>query len=526
MKTSFKVAVAGVLALVGAQAVALTPTQLQVAVNNGSLVPLYVSGSTVADGIMESLFKLDTAGTRVCQPGSLDIYYFKSASGAISQRALTCLAGFSGTGVPFGAPLALFKESAGGLANGIIYPADSTSLPFIDLVSVSSNMAVTCTIVSSTGSTSPGAAGTFNTRDCGYMSGTPSTVTRSNFVPQAGISDFDPNFFVGSFGVTGTHVGLLVRQRTQLAMTYNPIVSLPLFTVLQHAYGYGSPPPPDLLANVPSLRSSLLRAIFNGSSVLNADEIYVNNTKLSAVNGFDPSGDIYVCRRGNSSATMLAFNAHFLGLGCNRNSAINMTFVAPDDSACATTGCAWNIAYGNDYVFAGAGVSDMRACIDYHSSQGRLAVGLVSADHRPNLTNNRYRYTKVDRVEPTIKAVMDGDYGYFSEFSFNDKYPAVSTSGPQTLWDKLFGYLSTPAVISELNVVSRNAVTPAGPDDGTSDTGLLVVASPASAATINLLYSDWAITGGEARSTPVNTQTRQTLMGTGNNCNLPYQAYP
>lgn len=533
MKTSFKVAVAGALALAGGNALALSPAELLTAAGNGTLVTLYVSGSTVADGILESLFKLDTVGARVCQPNSLDIYYFKSSAGAISQRALTCVAGFSGTGIASGSTrLALFKESSGGLVNGIIPPAVNSTLQFLDLLSSGSTVASFCATVSSTGSTAPAATGSFNTRDCGFVPGASSSlVTRTNLVPQAGISDLDPYFFQGPFGVTESHLNALTRKRNQLALTYNPIVSVPLFTALQRAYNYigatGSENITSLLT-IPSMRSSLLRGIFNGYSVVNASQINVNGVNLGTVlSGFDASGEIYVCRSGDSSPAMLSFNFHFLGMGCNRNSALNMQFVAPDTATCAAAGCAWNSGvYGSDFVFAGAGVSDVRSCIDYQSSQGRLAVGLASADARPGTVTNSYRYIRVDLIEPTIKAVMEGDYGFFTEFSFNDKYPNVAATPGQTLWDKVFSYASTPSVIAQLNVPSRNAAVPGGPDDGTQDTGLMVVPSSSNGSTIAALFSDARISGMEVRSTPVNSQTRQTLSLVGNNCNLPYQAYP
>lgn len=535
MNNSLKVAVASTIALAAANAVASTPAQIQTARTNGTLVTLYVSGATATDNALENLFKLDDTTFRVCQPNTLDIYYYKSSSGSISQRALTCTAAFSGTGVISGTTtLALLKESAGGSANGIVQPANlagTAQLLFLD-VTATSNFATSCaTVTTSTGTTLPSGTGTFNTRDCGYVSGTASSVTRSNFVSQAGISDIDPATFVGTGGVTAAHDAALTRKRTSVAVTFNPIVSVPLFTVLQRAYGtIGATDSENTssLAGIPSLPSSVIRAIFNGNSVLTADEMNINGVKLSSrLSGFDSAGDIYVCRRGDTSGTMTSFKLNFLGQGCNKNASANITFVTPDDGTCTATGCAWGAAYQDDFVFAGSGSGDVRSCIDYHSSQGHLAVGVASTESKPNTTTARFRYIKVDGAEPTLKAVIEGRYSFFTENTFNDKFPATSTTGSQTLWDKLYTSVGNSTAISELNRSWRSsAALTLSPDGGEADTGILDSASTANATAINTLFSDGAITGTEVRATPVNSQTRQTLNGGANNCNLPYQAYP
>lgn len=535
MNISLKVAVAGVIALAGANAMASTPAEIQTAASNGTLVTLYVSGATATDNAFENLFKIDDTAFRVCLPNTLDVYYFKSGSGSVSQRALTCTAAFTATGVISGTTrLALLKESAGGSANGIINPATNAALSFIDVVNGASNFASVCATVTGTGATLPNGTGTFNTRDCGHVlaSATTSTVTRTNFVPQAGISDIDPASFVGTGGVTAAHDSALTRKRTSVAVTFNPIVSVPMFTALQRAYGYigGSAAETTAsLTTVPSVPSSLLRAIFNGNSVLNAAEVNVNGVRLDSVlSGFaDQSGDIYLCRRGDTSGTMTSFKLHFLGQGCNKNVASNITFITPDTASCVGSGCAWSSTlFQNDFVFAGAGSGDVRSCMDYQSSQGRLAVGIASTEAKPGTTSNRYRYIKVDGAEPTLKAVMEGRYSFFTENTFNDKFSGPVT-GSQSLWDKLFTSIGNSVAISELNRSWRSSVAlTATPDDGTADTGILDVASSSNATAITNLFNDGAITGTEVRSTPINSQTRQTLSGGANNCNLPYQAYP
>jgi hypothetical protein len=542
MKTSLKVAVAGALALAGANALATSPADIQAAAANGTLVTLYVSGATATDGALENLFKLDDPNVRVCVPDTLDIYYYRStSSGTPSQRALTCTAAFSGTGIVSGTTkLALLKESAGGSANGIVQPANLPGTPqlqFIDL-SAATFPTACATVTTSSGLTLPTGTGHFNTRDCGATSTTASTVVRTARTSQAGISDVDPTTFVGTGGVTAAHDAALTRKRTSVAVTFNPIVSVPLFTVLQRAYGTitdNDLESTSSLASIPSLPSSVLRAVFNGTSVLNANEINLNGQNLAdhigSVGGFDDSGDIYICRRGDTSGTMTSFKLHFLNQGCSKTPSTTVLFVAPDTASCQTSGCTWNsTTYGNDYVFAGAGSGDVRQCIDYHTTQGRLAIGIASTESKPGTTQNtRFRYIKVDGAEPTLKATIEGRYSFFTENTFNDRFPSTSASGSQTLWDKLYASIGNPTAISELNRPWRTSAAltlPGASDTGEADTGILDTASSANAVAINTMFNDHTITGGEVRATPINSQTRQTLSGQANNCNPPYQAYP
>src|SRR5262249_20677885 len=159
----------------------------------------------------------------------------------------------------------------------------------------------------------------------------------------------------------------------------------------------------------------------------------------------DQSGDIYLCRRGDTSGTMTSFKLHFLNQGCSKNPSSTVLFVSPDNALCTSAGCAWNAATsGNDFVFAGAGSGDVRSCIDYHSSLGRLAIGIASTEAKPGTTSNRFRYVKVDGVEPTLKATIEGRYSFFTENTFNDRFPSTSVSGSQTLWDKLYASIGNP----------------------------------------------------------------------------------
>lgn len=518
--------VAGVFALSAGRAWALSPADIAAAAGNGTLVTLYVGGSTAADTVLENLFKLDDAAYRLCMPGSLDIYYYKSSSGAITQRALTCTAAFtSGSYITTDSTrIAVLKESTGASINGIINVADATALPFINLVN--GNLATACAAVSVVGTTLPAGTGSYYGRDCGHVNGsTASTVSLANFSPKAGISDVEPELFVGTGGVTDNHNIALTRKRAALVTTLSPTVSVPLFTALQRAYGYVSDTAVEdtsSLSTIPSLPSSILRAIFNGQSVLFADEMNINGAKLNTkLSGFSGGNDIYICRRGDSAGAMISFKANFLNQGCSPN-ALNIKFVAPDaqwgdDPSCTSSGCTWGSAYYADYVFAGSTAEDVRNCMDYNSSQGRLAIGVDTTESKPDTASHRYRYIKLDGAEPTLKAVMEGQYRAFVENSFNDKFTGASAE--RALWDAVYSRIGNRSVLVAANGNLRDAVAIGVAGGGEGDTGILAVPSSGN-------YPAYPVTAASVRVNPVNGQTRKTLGGMPNSCNRSYQAYP
>jgi hypothetical protein len=547
MKSVFKVryAVAGALSLVAANAMALAPAAI-----DSSVVKLYVGGATATDGAVENLFKLNTASGGVCVDGSLDIYYYKSSSGSIQNRTMFCTANFSSAGTVTTNPIvanttkiAVFKESQGGSANGIVQVARGTPLQFLDFFSASSNVVTVCASITST----PAASGnfsTYNTRDCGAASGVASTVVRTPAVgtpdgvniiaPVAGVSDVDPGTFVGLGGVVGTDASALTRKRSSVGVTFNPIVSTALYLALQKAQGLvaGTATVPDDsgIDKVPSLSASELRAVMTGNK-FDSTSVYSNGVQLSTLAPTADTG-LYVCRRGDTSGTMTSFKILFLDQGCAKNGASIGAFVSPDNSQgvnCTTAGCAWTTAYSADFVFAGAGSGDVRSCMDYQSSQGRFAIGTASTESKPNNTTSRWRFVRVDGQLPTLKSVMEGSYDYFTENTFNDKFPATATTGTQAIWDRLATNIGNKLVLDAVNSAWRNAAAIARVDavapadtsqNGVADTGILDIPQLSTNQPI------FPVTANQVRTNAVNGQSRTYPGNPPNNCNRSYMLTP
>lgn len=526
---SLKLALAGALSLGGMQAMALAPSDI-----DSSVVKLYVGGATATDGLFENMHKIAVGG--VCQPGTLDIYYYKSSSGSIQNRAMFCRAGFTqAPNITSGVTkIAVFKESQGGSANGVVQVARGTPLQFIDFFSGSSNVATVCGTAVPVGAVL-GFAG-FNTRDCGASTGVASTVVRTPAVgtpdginiiaPNVGVSDIDPSSFVGLGGVTGADAAAITRARAAVGVTFGPIVSTPLALALQKAQGLvpgGATAVDDSSINqMAGLSSPVLRGIFTGN-VLDAGQVYVNGVQLSTLGGADTN--FYLCRRGDTSGTMSSYKIHYLGQGCSKNGASIGAFATPDVGSCTTSGCAWNSGtYGSSFVFAGAGSGDVRSCMDYQSSQGRFAIGVASTESKPNNTNSRWRYIKVDGQEPTLKAVMEGRYDFFTENTLNDKNNL--TGGTSNVWEFLVANLGNKISLAKVNESWRNAAsiaradgTPAS-DDGIADTGILDVPNPPGN------QPTFPVTANQVRSNAVNGQARTYPGSSVNNCNMTFMRTP
>jgi hypothetical protein len=526
-------------------AMALAPSDI-----DSSVVRVYVSGATASDNAFENLSKLASGG--LCYPGTLDIYYYRaagngSALGAVQNRVMFCRASFSNTAttIPLaeritastngtdGTKIAIFKESQGGSANGVSPVARGTPLQFIDFFSGSSNVASAC--ATATNTAAAGDFATFNTRNCGATNSAASTVVRTLatgtpngttiIAPTAGVSDVDPDTFVGLGGVTPADAAALTRKRTSIGVVFSPIVSVPLFRALQEAQGLigsGGAEDTTSIDKIPSLPAALLRGIFTGK-ILDADHIYTNGVQLSTKT--TGAEDVYICRRGDTSGTMTSYKIEYLTQGCSKNSASVAKFVSPDTTSCEAGGCPWdNTNYLNDFVFAGGGSGDVRSCMDYQSSQDRLAVGVASVEAKPNTTSSRWRYIKVDGAEPTIKAVMEGRYGFFTENTLNDKYPSTVASGGQAIFDQAYTIIGNKSVLAKVNESWQNAAqigvtVTSTVGIGEGDTGVLDIPVP---GTSNV--PTFPVTAAQVRTNPVNSMLRNA--GTPNNCNRTIQVTP
>ncbi len=504
-----RLAVMGTLSLASAGAWAVDPDVF----GNTTPVVLRIGGATASDSSVRNLFALDPAdaetGNRAaCQAGTLDIYFRGN------DYLISCISTANVAGLAAGSHIVVVKETAGGSANGVLQVARQTNLNFIN--PTAANLAA-CT--NATTVAAGGGLMSYQTRTCTTA---PASLPSP---PHVGISDVDPNTFVGTAGVTTADAAALTAQ-AGLQVVFAPIVSEALRNRLQQIQGLtvGS----ETLANVPSIPKSVLAGLFT-AQVLDWSQVYINGTQVGV------AGDTtaFVCRRAESSGTQTSFEIHYLSENCN-SKANSASFVTPDQASCTAAGCAWNPAtgatpntFGDDFVFAGAGSGDVRNCVSFNTAT-QFRIGVASTERLPATAgaSDRFRYVRVDGQEPTLVATQEGRYNFFTENTFNTRNPDVTTAGGnRAIWTHIRTRIHDRAAVSATNAGFQNAAC-LGTTGGICDTGLLVTPAAGSIEPVFPIVAGNVRSPLAANGGPVNSQTR-TVPGSGpNNCNAPFQAVP
>jgi hypothetical protein len=540
MKLSkIQMAVGAAMALAAGNASALALSTI-----NGSEVKLYVSGATATDGAFANLTRLTTVRGGLCVDGSLDSYEYSAAAGGTVTQRLNYCTGSANAGSAAGQRIMIAKESVSGSAAGVTPVAQEglrAYLPF-SLAGLG-----TCEgVVQSVAATGDFAAYVLHRCDSSHVP------ALASLAPNAGVSDVDPSTFVGLGGVTAADAADLIATST-VSVSFNPIVSVPFYRALQTAQGLGTD---DTLANMPSLALSQIRAMFSGA-VTNGTQLWSRSASGANVQVTNTSKEVKVCRRGNTSGTMVSFKILFLGEGCSKNPSSIGAFVKPPLAYAGTTvdpdtgdtiadpatlinseagGVTWSTttslfnvsglpianAWGGVRVFAGGGSGDVRSCIGFHSVNTNYAIGTASTENKP-AAGNTYRYVRIDGVEPTLKAGMEGRYPYFTENTLNRAATGgnVLSGNELSLYNAVISRLGTPAVINAINTSWRDAASIGLALTGEADTGILDIPT----ASNNIGAANLPITNALPRTLPINGQTRN-YTGTANNCNMSRQLFP
>jgi hypothetical protein len=328
--------------------------------------------------------------------------------------------------------------------------------------------------------------------------------TAVDTIPRFGIADVEPVLLGASSADRGR-----LTTRAGVAVGFSPVVTRGFYTALKGAQDLAGACPSDTQAAateacLPNLTSAQIRGLFKGTFI-SVNRLYDGAIPLANPAG---GGNIFVCRRGNSSGTQVSFQTYFLGQGCGSAH----TFVGATTASCTAGGCAWDATlYGNDRVFAGSGTGDVRNCLDFHESLNRYAIGVVSTENIPNDTNRRFRYVKVDGVAPSLERTVSAEYGFFTENSFNTPNatsPNVPTAQQTALTEATFNGLRSASAI-------RNSVATLAHGLG----GVLAIPGNINSS-VAPVHTQAAIL-----ATPINSQTRALSYGGGlNNCNPPWTA--
>ena len=530
LSNAIKTALCGAAALLPATgALALTPTQVN------ALLPaniLYVAGSTATDAAIQAYFKLDPAvdANAPCTAGSYDLY--STASGYV----VTCTA--SGVfGAISGTNIAISKQTKGGSATGI-HNVNAGVAPggFPDLASPSS-LTATCGAPAAQAASRPFQA--YNKYTC--------TLTESaTIIPNAGISDEDPTTWIGTGGVTSADAtGLTAVNGVQVP--FAAIVSYTLRNQLQTQEGLVSGS--ELLANVPSLTTAQLRAIYSGQ-MTTLDDLWVWNPTTNKAAQVDTTNSlVHICRRGDTSGSQFATNIYFFGQGCSKGSGVGAVS-NPDDPTTQASGETWtggvdadNNNQLGDFFFAGSGTGDVRSCVSASAiaSGDTVAyrIGFVSTDQVPAAFvagTNPWRYIAINGIAPTIWNIQQGKYDWLTEDTFNSNTASLARNGGAgnhaTIFSTLQKNIGNINALAGLNAASQNAAALGDTSGGAADTGLVTLANtvlfgssdaagpsaPAWPAAIRAIA-----TAGQGPNSPLSKTYPSEAV---NNCNGAYQADP
>jgi hypothetical protein len=511
----FIYAAASVLPATGAWA--LTPAQVN-ALTAANVV--YVSGSTATDKAIQAFAKLDPAvdANAPFQAGTYDLY--TTASGyVLTGKAGPIFGALSGTNI------AIVKQTKGGSATGI-HNVNAGTAPggFPDL----SNLATftgTCGTPTATAASSPFQA--FSTYAC-------TLAESATIVPNAGISDEDPTTFIGTGGVTAADATALTAQHA-VEVPFGVVVSKALRDRLQTAEGLTSGS--DAVADIPSLTTAQLRAIYSGQ-MISLSDLYVLNPATNNLTQVDTSNSlVHICRRGDTSGSQFATNIYYFGAGCSKGSGVG-SIATPDNAASQASGEAWagTAANINAFVFAGSGTGDVISCV----SNTTLAtgdtvayrIGFASTDQAAT-TGGTWRFIGVNGVAPTIWNIQLNQYDWLTEDTFNYNATSIARNGGagnhQAIFTTLASNLSNVNGLAGLNAASRNSAAPAD-NTGAADTGLVTLndtaivypPGPSASAGWPAAVRSIATAGKGPHSPQAKTYPSQGV----NNCNGAFQSFP
>jgi hypothetical protein len=382
--------------------------------NASNNVNVYISGSTALDGTLtNAAIQANATQPGMCQSGSTDIYLI----GAV-QKLIYCSATAS-SGLPAGTPLAIFKESEVGSANGV--------QPLINVAtgSAAGTIFIDPTVI--TDSTCGTAATTNATGDFGTYVTHPGCVTTAKTAgtPIGGFADVEAAILLTATGqsISATATSSDLVAHPTLDQVWGVPVTKKLYYDLQTAEGLTSTCPASY---------TQYGSVVTGTSFLGKDSpscapsltkqqivsLYTQQIQADAQLGLSNSTDstIYICRRDYGSGTEASYEALFVGERCSKTG----LSIPGEDGAT---------------VWANASGGAVRNCLQAFNAGGKTVTGYYATTSSITTLGNQYaigmlnmevtaanlsgasdgfRMVAVDGVLPQLANLQNGTYPYFS----------------------------------------------------------------------------------------------------------------
>lgn len=443
---------------------------------SSDLLELFVSGSSAQDATLERLSRL------FCAADSLDVYR------ADNVRLIFCrLRGGPGglTGFAAGQKVAIHKSSIGGSGGGVGPLIQRSVVNFLNVTDIRTHEEQRCPADRRTMFGAEGALVAYIEHQC-------SNPNPDTHVPDAGISDVEPRFFLDAYHLAPNAVDVLSAHNAN-AFIFGIPVSLNLRDALQaarfsredgcnpsnpHYLDLVEAPPGNRVrrgeseACMPSLSRAQLSGIFAGA-VADWSEIVTSQgfplasrnprtRQISGPPGVTPPSDdrVYVCRRVATSGTQAAYEMFFLNRRC-------------------TPGVA-SFVDGGDNVFEGSVTSDVESCLSRLHDRNVWAVGMLTTESVESIKRDYWRFIKMDGVAPTLLNTFNGRWPFFVEQSYQwrGERSEQPLQGPKlALMAQIGLHLGDPAIIRDLNQGFRHAWGSAGMM-ALSDPGLNAPSTP------------------------------------------------
>lgn len=479
--------------------------------NAGTNVNVFISGSTALDGTLNNTAIQTAAGqTGLCQSGTTDIYLIGS-----TNRLIYCSASAS-SGLTAGTPLAIFKESQVGSANGVqplinVAKGLAAGTNFINPAAISD---ATCGTAVSTAAT--GDFGAFVTHpSCPGSATIPGTPTGGFADVEAAILETAAGSHISATDATNNLTATpTLDQVWAIALTKN------MYYALQTAEGltascpatftvYGSPVSgtPFIGRDSPSCAPSLSKQ--QVASLLTQQ--IATGTQLGIPNSTDDT--IFLCRRDFGSGTEASFEAYFVGQRCS----ITSLAVPPEDGATV-----WAAGSGGgvrtclqDFNAGGATITSFYPPTTTVATVGnQYAIGFINTEiTAANLSGaaDGFRLVAIDGVLPQVANVQNGTYPYFStgnSYQIKAGKPGAPSGSARTAFNRITTLIGHPTFTADSN--SNFSHNPWGVAGDVSPAGLFAATNP---PTLPASHTT-------AAANPTNAFTK-TASGSINNCDQP-----
>jgi hypothetical protein len=427
----------------------------------GDTLDLFVAGSSAQDNGLQRLFRL------VCESNTLDVY---RADGVRLLFCRTKSGPMALPGTAAGQKVALHKSSIGGSGGGVGPLIERTPVNFLNVLDTRAQFDKRCPPEKRLRHAAEGALIAYTEYEC-------SNPTPQHEIPDAGISDVEPRFFLNLYHLAPEAVDVLSVHNAN-AFIFGVPVNLTLRDALQAARfpkdddcNPASAHYAELIktksdtrvkrgeseACMPSLSRAQLAGIFAGvvtdwGQIVNQQGYALagknsRSGQITSPPGVRPPNDdrVYVCRRVPTSGTQAAYEMFFLNQRC-------------------TAGVPPFVEAGTN-VFQGSVTGDVTACLTQLDQRNVWAVGILTTENVESVKDDRWRFIKMDGVAPTLLNTFNGRWPFFVEQSYQwrNERSDQPLQGPKlALMAQIGLQLGNPAIIRDLNRGFRHVWGSAG----------------------------------------------------------------